>query len=290
MDVQLEVAATTPVEKTAVDNGLGFRDFVQAHAQEPDPAVDTKPSETPETATPPETPAPTPATDPKWDTAENPYKKLADDLGLKHAEVQQVSNLTQRQLAAQEREIRILRAKVDGTYTEDMETEGLPTSEEIAAESERKGRFDASRATNERLYGKDVVNRLLFAPDSPWASRYEPKAGQIPDPSVRWVHERVMSAADPIGEALKVVRLDLFFERYGGDDPDKIRQGIAAEIRADVEKTVRAQVTKELEDRLSQKRRQLPGNAEARGATQATTPKKDAGPKPLAAFGNPGLA
>jgi hypothetical protein len=133
-------------------------------------------------------------------------EKPADDKGHVAAARrlgQEVASLKQETARLAE-ENRILKAKADGTYEEPQ----APTSEQVEARAEFRGRETASRAVADGLFGAEVVKTRIYDE----GSEYQQLITEQP-----WLHARVVKAAQPAVEAMRVLNEQAFLAQYGTD-------------------------------------------------------------------------
>ena len=119
---------------------------------------------------------------------------------------------------AQELKAQIARIeqKLDGTYQEP----DLPSTEQVAANADTTGRIRASHKAAVRQYGLNFVMETVWNQDSPYQEL------QARDPRIR---DRVMSADDPVLEAIDAVNEHRDGEKYGRT-PKEIRERMEAEL------------------------------------------------------------
>lgn len=124
---------------------------------------------------------------------------------------------------AAEHELRDLQAtvtrleqKFDGTYQEP----DLPSTEQVVANADVTGRIRASHKAAVRQYGLNFVMETVWNKDSPYQEL------QARDPRIR---DRVMSAEDPVLEAIDAVNEHRDGEKYG-HTPKEIREKLEAEL------------------------------------------------------------
>lgn len=116
---------------------------------------------------------------------------------------QEVASLKQESARLAE-ENRILKAKADGTYEEPH----APTSEQVEARAEFRGRETASRAVADGLFGTEAVKTRIYDE----GSEYQQLITEQP-----WLHARVVKAAQPAVEAMRVLNEQAFLAQYGTD-------------------------------------------------------------------------
>lgn len=133
-------------------------------------------------------------------------EKPAEDKG--HAAAarrlgQEVATLKQDTARLAE-ENRILHAKLDGTYQEPQ----APTAEQVEARAEFRGRETASRAVADGLFGAEIVKTRIYDE----GSEYQQLITAHP-----WLHARVVKAAQPAVEAMRILEEQAFVAKYGAD-------------------------------------------------------------------------
>ncbi len=119
---------------------------------------------------------------------------------------------------AQELKARLARieAKLDGTYEEPA----LPSTEQVVANAESKGRIIASHKAAVRQYGLNFVMETVWNADSPYQKLVKR------DPRIE---ADVLSAEDPVLAAIDAVKEDQDGEKYGRT-PEEIRKRMEAEL------------------------------------------------------------
>jgi hypothetical protein len=188
------------------------------------PVVEPPPSPTSETGLP-TTPEPAsvastePATSNESPVGTETKEKKADDKG--HAAAarrlgSEVADL-KRDFAVLAEENRILKAKADGTYQEPAQ----PTTEEVTARAEFKGRETASRAVAEGQFGAETIKTQIYDDASPYKVLVQEKP---------WLHVRVARHPQPTLEAMRVLHEQTFLKTYG-DDPLQWVSKIEAELK-----------------------------------------------------------
>lgn len=109
-----------------------------------------------------------------------------------------------------------IEAKLDGTYVES----DAPSTEQLTADADVKGRIRASHHAAVRQYGEAFVMETVWSADSPYQEL------QSRSPRIR---ARVMEAEDPVLEAIAVVKEHQDGEKYGRT-PEEIRKKMEAEL------------------------------------------------------------
>ena len=160
----------------------------------------------------------------------------------------------ERKAADLQEQLKRIESKLDGTYVEPAN----PSTEQIAAEADVKGRIRASHKAAVRQYGEQFVMETVWNQDSPYQELQR-------DPRVK---ARVMESEDPVLEAIAVVKEHQDGEKYGRT-PEEIRKKIEAELAP--------KLKQEILEGLKTK----PGPAtntlgNVRGGTERTEQKNDA--------------
>jgi uncharacterized Zn-binding protein involved in type VI secretion len=148
--------------------------------------------------------------DTKKPAEEKGHAAAARRLGSEVAELK-------RGAAALAEENRVLKAKLDGTYEEPTQ----PSTEEVTARAEFKGRETASRAIAEGVYGAEIVQAQVYDDGSPYKTLVSEKP---------WLHARVAKNAQPTVEAMRVLKEQEFFKTYG-EDVSKWVEKIEAQLK-----------------------------------------------------------
>lgn len=204
------------------------------------PAVSTEPAKTPPVGT--EKPE-TKQTTEEADKASKSNRKLGQEMSDLKREMKTVLEAN-----------RVLQEKLEGTYKEPAQ----PTSEEIAARAEFKGRETSSRSIAEGLHGAAKIQSDIYDDDSPYKTLVAAKP---------WLHHRVARHAQPAVEAMKVLHEESFKDKYG-DDPaqwvTKIEAELTPRLEAHFKKQVAIPVTGE----------KAPSVTEVRGAGGGTPAQK----------------
>lgn len=180
------------------------------------PASEPGPSATPPAASavstepvkPTESPVGTETKEPKPE--EKGHAAAARRLGAEVADLK-------RELQGATDELRVLKAKADGTYQEPVQ----PTPQEIAERAEFKGRETSSRVVAEGVYGATVIQAQVYEEGSPYKTLVSEKP---------WLHARVARSPQPTVEAMRVLKEQEFLKMYG-EDPAQWVPKIEAELR-----------------------------------------------------------
>lgn len=113
--------------------------------------------------------------------------------------------------------LKVMQAKIDGTYVEPAEK----TPEQIQEIAEAQGRANASRLAAVDRYGEEAVNAAIEGKDS--AIEKLRKAQP-------WIDARIIASPLPVMEAMKVLQQESFEEKYGRD-PSQWVPKIEAELK-----------------------------------------------------------
>lgn len=169
-----------------------------------------------------------------------------------------------QEMLQQKREILILQRQAKDPDYDPEKDESLrevgPTEEEKAAQEQRKGRAGASLLSAYEKYGKEKVQKelgeykTLFAED------------------VR-MQEQVLDAAQPVEEALSVLRLHKFFAEYG-QDPEAIVQKIETTLRGSLTPKIREEESKRIMVDLRKTSKIPKGLSGVKGADETDSNKK----------------
>lgn len=183
--------APAPIPAPTITPEPGTPATPQASAVSTDTIEPTRPTGTDATV-PSETPVEKPV-----EKAEAGHQAAARRLGQELADLK-------RQFAVLTESNRVLQAKTDGTYEEPVK----PTTEEVEARAEFRGRETASRAIAEHLFGAPEVLKQLYDDDSAYKTLVQ---------SQPWLHLRVTRHPQPAVEAMRVLKEQDFIQRYGAD-------------------------------------------------------------------------
>lgn len=151
-----------------------------------------------------------------------------------------------RTTAALAEENRVLTAKLAGTYEEPVQ----PTTPELEARAEFKGRETASRAVAEGLFGAEAVQTQVYDDESPYKRLVQAQP---------WLHVRVAKSAQPTVEAMRVLEEQAFLAKYGTD----VRQWVT-KIEAELKPKILDDLKRQSVTPLIGK--QAPSVTEARGS------------------------
>ena len=143
----------------------------------------------------------------------------------------------QRQYQEQAAYLQMINKKLDGNWTDEDERllqgqlQPKQTSpEEAAQQGHTEGKIAASREAAYEIFGKEMVEKTLFAEDAPFRSIMD-------DPIVS---QKVLSSNAPVIEAMKIVQVKKFYDKWGYEP-------------ATIEKNMRESMEKELTDKITQK-------------------------------------
>lgn len=221
------------------------------------PSAETGPSATAE-------PSAVPAAEGKSETVKADAQDQApkpDDGHMKAArrlgkEVQDLK----AQLAQQAEELRVFKAKADGTYEEPQG----PTPEQVQAKAIFEGRELASRELANQKYGPDKVQARIYDPECELNQflTEQQQDGQT------WQNLRIVQSHQPTMEAWKILEERAFQKTYG-TDPTQWKAKILAEARPSMVEEIRAELKKTLAA--------MPTGAPAPSVTVA---RGDGGPAP----------
>ncbi len=225
--------------------------------KELDPDKDKKPDEKPPDDKKP--PVDAKPEKPDWDSDDNPYKKRFRDTS------NWATNLNQKQ-KDQDREILILKKKVEGTYDEERD-EPKQTPEDIQVEAENLGRAKASRQAAITRWGAEAVEKDLN------------KFNDIFSGDVH-VLGSVASADQPVIEAIRTLRRYEFFEEYG-EEPTEIVKKIGEKAVKGAGDTIRGEESKKLADRVKVADAEAKGLAGLAGKDAADRKTDEVKVKPL---------
>lgn len=298
------VKKETTEPATQPDLGLGFSQFLATQpategdgtgegeeppeSAAPAPKLETAPEAKPEDETtpaekvtekPPEKKTELPA-GPNWDSDDNPYRARATQLEKQYTDTRNWATQINQQNTDLQRQLEVIGKKIDGTYDPDADVAPQPSPDQIQSQGELVGKVRASIAVAEQMYGKDEVHKLLFADGAPY------RVLEDSEPSVR---ARVLGAAAPALEAMRVLKEREFAAKYG-NDPEAAKAKIREEAKAEWEKNIDALVDAKIKERLKAKTETAPSLGATRGA--GTPDEKGGVPVhiPLSQLGNPGLA
>ena len=184
-----------------------------------------------------------------WDADDNPYKKRYHDTA-------KWANSVNQELAGIKKDVSIANKKLDGTYDAEAEAKAeVPDPNQIAQTSEIRGKVAASAAMAEDKYGKEYVQKMIFAENAPFR-QYDN------DP---YVQSRVLSSNAPVMEAIRIMKEREFFGKYG-HEPEAIEAKIRDTFEKELTDKITKQVTADLMKRIDEKGKQVTGLNNARGS------------------------
>lgn len=266
----------------AQDTGLGLTEFLKGgsstEGDKPTPAAEPIETEEPK-AEPPkqeglkqeaskteEKPAEKTAEIPNKETQKQPWELESDSYKERHAYAAKWANDVHQQNIKLLREIENISKRLDGTYDPAKDEPQLPTPEEMQRNGILQGRIEASKGLATRMYGEEAVQKLILDENSPF-SRIEG------DPYVR---ARVLASEAPIMEAMTILE-ERAFQAKWGKTPREIESSIRKKVEEELTQTITEKVTKQFNDRLALKDRQVQTLGDVRGAEGkqplVTTPK-----------------
>ena len=200
-----------------------------------------------------------------WDGDDNPYKK-------RYYDTAKWANTVNQELAGIKKDVSIANKKLDGTYDAEAEAKAAEVDPQILTQqAETRGKVSASMVMAEEQFGKEYVQKMIFADDAPFR-QYDN------DP---YVQGRVLSSNAPVVEAIRILKEREFFGKYGYE-PDKIITNIRAEVEKELTDKVTKQVTEQIMKRIDEKGKQVTGLSNARGSETKTEVKQTV--KPLSSI------
>ena len=238
--------AAQPVE-VVDDTGLGLASFIKGtpapivddttdgtNAVSGDPAKDTPPvkdaSKVSDGAD--ATPAPGPGDDKTgfekryWDT-----QKWATQISQENTELK-------RNLESQSKMVQKISKQLEGEWTQEdedafQEDNALPSPQDQLTDANVRGRIDASRSAAFTIYGKETVEKLLYADDAPFRAIQD-------DPVVK---AKVLSSDAPVIAAIQIVKARQFYDKWGYD-PETIEANMRKTIEAELKEKITQEVMK----------------------------------------------
>lgn len=142
--------------------------------------------------------------------------------------------------------IEILNKKIDGTWTDEDESarQARAMQEEQVYQHHQsqamilEGKLKASREAANIMFGKEVVDQLVFADNSPFMYLLQ-------DPVIRDI---ITQSDSPVQKGIELMRMQGFEDKYGNTP-----EAIYANIEKEVEAKLRAKVEKEYKESLGKK-------------------------------------
>ena len=166
-----------------------------------------------------------------YESDDNPYRKQVKDTRAWGQE-------EHRKVLELEGKVKMLEAQAEGTWDYEQ-TEAQPSPEQIESLAELKGRTSASRKTLVESLGEEYVMETFDVKDSPFRKLLEQNPAYV---------SRTNYADTPYLEAEKIVQEEKFFTDYGRSPVD-----IKDKIKGELEKELRAEITKEFQDKIKNK-------------------------------------
>lgn len=192
-----------------------------------------------------------------WDGDDNPYKK-------RYYDTAKWANTVNQELAGIKKDVSIANKKLDGTYDAEAEAKAAEVDPQILTQqAETRGKVSASMVMAEEQFGKEYVQKMIFADNAPFR-QYDN------DP---YVQSRVLSSNAPVVEAIRILKEREFFGQYG-HEPDKIEANIRAKVEKELTEKITKQVTEQIMKRIDEKGKQVTGLSNARGSETKTEVKQ----------------
>lgn len=158
------------------------------------------------------------------------------------------------------KQIEVLGKKIDGTWDEEAEKEKESKS---GFSDELKGKMTASYQAALKEYGQEFMERHINNPNSDYQKLREKNPH---------IDERIKSADQPFMEAVKYLKEEQFFEKYGRDT-----EKIIEKIKEELEPELRKLITRELQEKISVKEKVPSGIRDVKGAVADKKEGKDNG-------------
>jgi hypothetical protein len=252
-ETEVDAAATgtggTPAptaEEPADDTGLGLAGFlkstptpVDAEAKPAAESGDLKKTDTPpvkeaskESGGESAPPAP------KADDDKAGFEKRYWDTQKWATQISQENTELKRNLEGQAKMIQKISKQLEGEWTQEDEDafqqdNAQPSPEDQVTDANIKGRIDASRSAAFTIYGKETVEKLLYADDAPFRAIQD-------DPVVK---AKVLSSEAPVIAAIQIVKARQFYDKWGYD-PETIEANMRKTITAELKETITQEVMK----------------------------------------------
>lgn len=177
-----------------------------------------------------------------WNSKDNPLKEQLTNTRT-YANNEHMAKLKL------EKEVDKLKKVADGTWDESEEAKG-PSPEQIEQNADLQGRIKASLRMAKEKYGDAYVQENIDNADSSYQNiRKENPLVDI----------RVSNSETPYMEAIKILKEEEFFGKYGRE-PEKIVESIKKELDSEL----RATITKEFQGKLKDKESLTNGIGDAR--------------------------
>lgn len=200
-----------------------------------------------------------------WDGDDNPYRK-------RYYDTAKWANTVNQELAGIKKDVSITNKKLDGTYDAEAEAKAAEVDPQVLTrEAETRGKVSASMVMAEEQFGKEYVQKMIFADDAPFR-QYDNDS---------YVQSRVLSSNAPVVEAIRILKEREFFGQYG-HEPDKIESNIRAKVEKELTEKITKQVTEQIMKRIDEKGKQVTGLSNARGSETKTEVKQTT--KPLSSI------
>lgn len=156
-----------------------------------------------------------------WDDDANPWKATATQFEQRYKNTQIWGNKAHQKL----REY-------------GLEDEPEPTEQDRAVAIAFTERERASYAAASQIYGKEYIDKMLYAADAPL------KAIVTQNPQM---FNRILTSDAPVLESIRVIKENEFFTKYGSDVekiPDVIKNELEGKLRAEITKELQSKITK----------------------------------------------
>lgn len=156
-----------------------------------------------------------------WDDDTNPWKVKAAEFEQRYKNTQTWGNKAHQKLMEY-----------------GIEDTPEPNEQDKAVAIAFGERERASYAAASQIYGKEYIDKMLYADDAPI------KAISAQNPQV---FNRILNADAPVLESIRVIKENEFFTKYGSDVekiPDVIKKELEGKLRAEITKELQSKITK----------------------------------------------
>lgn len=247
-----ETTTEGSTEETTTEEGAAGEETPAAEAASEE---DSKPEETTEDAGEGENN--TPVTD--WESDDNPYKARFGKMEKQYSETRNWATQVNQQVKELTEQVRIAGLKADGTYDPEKDKPTMPDATEVANNAALQAKVKSSIVSAGQMYGDDVVHQTLFADEAPFR--------QFDNDQV--VQQRVLASDAPAVEAMRFMKEETFFQKYGRD-PDQIIANIEKDLRPKIAEEESKKLSAGLKKRAEVAGKEVNGVAAGRGAPGET--------------------
>ena len=179
---------------------------------------------------------------PDWESDKNTYKK-------RYKDTSQYATIVNQHNIELKKNLERIEMKLDGTYDPEQErqAEAIPD----ISQAEIRGKIAASQSAAQEMFGADYVEKILH--------EFNEKYGTNSS-----IQARVLTSDAPVIEAIRVMKEQNFYSKYG-TDVDKIEGKIKEKLIEELTPKITNEVTKQLMERMNRKAESPEGLSETKG-------------------------